>query len=154
MKLYKFRREDNQKIVEVPFGVMMGQDAAGFITLPCGTLARRCAYLEEEEPAPAPPQRRGQHTGTRKIVSDSLGFPRQQLADFERDRKANGFGGVEFAPDPAVPEFVQVHCDSRATFNRYAKHRGMVNKNTFGGVLLSTEEMERAETIARRIYPC
>ena len=44
--MYKFRREDNGQVVEVPFEVMMQQDVAGYITLEDGVQARRCAHLE------------------------------------------------------------------------------------------------------------
>lgn len=149
MKRYKFRREDNQEIIEVPWSVMIEQQG-GFITLEDGTLAKRCA----QAPGKRPPKREQLLAGGRKIVSDALGFGQHQLAEFEEDRKKNGFSGVEFVRDPSVPEFLQVHCSSRAEFNRYVKHRGMVNKGSLGGVRISVEEMERAEEMIRRLYPC
>ena len=145
--MYKFRREDTGEVIEVPWEVMIQQEF-GYITLEDGTLARRCLHLEDHSKA----KRKDSRTGSKEIISDSLGFGEHQLADFEKDRKANGFSGVEFIRDPAVPEFFRVKCSSRREFNRYVAHRGMVNKNSIGGVRFTEEELEGAKEMMRRIH--
>lgn len=146
---YIYRREDNGELIRVEFEVMIRQDSAGYITLDDGVQARRCLHLEDhlhKDP------RNEQCTGTRTIVSDALGVPITQLAEFERDRKKNGFRGVAFKQDPTEPTFYQVHCDSRAELDRYIKHRGYVNRNSIGGVRLSEDEMESARLLVERRY--
>lgn len=142
-RTYIFRREDTGELIEQPFSAVLQQDMAGYITLPDGAQAKRCVHLEEcqkrkvkQAPLPARP-----------VVSDALGFGQHQLAEFEEDRQRNGFGGVEFVRDPAVPEFFQVKCSSRREFNRYARHRGYENKSTFGGVIFSQEDLDRARRL-------
>lgn len=147
-KKYNFRREDNGKIVMVSFEEMMKQQG-GWITLPDGTQARRV-----HDESRMRKKTKEVRTGSRDIVSDSLGFGQHQLDHFESDRKAHGFDGVEFKRDPMVPEFFQVHCSSRAEFNRYVKHRGMVQKTSVGGVRLSDEELRRAEQFAKERFGC
>lgn len=149
-KMYLFRRTDNDAIVEVPWGVMIEQDAAGFITLSDGVQARRCVHLELDRDG-----RQGR-TGESRCVaspspSDTLGFPCQQLATFEEDRVRNGFTDVEFAPDPLAPEFYQVRFGSHDARDRYTRHRGYVNKTGLGGVRLTQAELDRAaEFVGRR----
>lgn len=147
-KKYKFRREDNGKIVWVSFERMM-QQQGGYITLDDGVAARR---VHDEHRI----RRRAKEKryGTRDIVSDSLGFAQHQFEDFEKDRVAHGFTGVEFVRDPQVPEFYQVKCSSRDAFNRYVKHRGMVQKSGIGGVILSEDELRRAEQFAKERFGC
>ncbi len=147
-KTYLFRREDDGQVVEVDFATMMGQDAAGYITLPDGTPARRCLHLETERDG-RPPRKESPYL-EKPIVSDALGFCEEQLADFEEDRRANGFRGVEFVRDPLVPQFFQVKCKSRAEHDRYVKHRGMVNRSYNGGVQLSQEDLDRARILVER----
>jgi len=88
--------------------------------------------------------------GTPDHVSDSLGFGKRQLAEMEADRKANGFGGIEFVPDPQVEGFCQVKYASSSDYDRYARHRGFVNATGVGGVIVSVEELNRAKEIVSR----
>ena len=134
---YKFRREDNGEIVEVDFRTAI-EAHHGWITLPDGVEAKRV------HDSPLRARETCVKTGSRAIVSDSMGFCDFQLQDFEADRKANGFTDVEFVRDPAVPGFMQVKCGSRDTYNKYAAHRGYDNKNSMGGMRLSEEDMARA----------
>lgn len=150
-KTYLFRREDSGEVIEVPFGVMIEQDRAGYITLPDGVQAKRCVYLELERDG-RPEKKREKRDGTRPVVSDALGFTDNQLADFEADRKANGFSDIEFRPDPSEPRFFQVHAGSRESFNRYMKHRGYEQKSSFGGVRLTQEDLDRAREMVERCY--
>jgi len=145
---YLFRREDNDAVVELSFAEAMAADCAGFVTLSDGVTAKRCVHMEgRSKPRPA---RDGSTAPFRMKPSDALGFGQHQLADFEEDRARNNFTGVEFVRDPQVPEFIQVQCDSRQTYNRYAKHRGYVNKNDLGGVILSEKELEGARIMVER----
>lgn len=144
MTKYVFRREDNGELIEVDWDTMMGQQG-GFITLPDGVQARRCTHLENGE-AKTTLQKSdaGLHP---KIVSDTLGCGQYQVEELREDARRNGFG-VEFAPDPAVPEFYQAHVGSVAEWRRYIKHRGLFDKNgrNGGGATLSREQFERAKS--------
>lgn len=152
-KKYKFRREDNGRLIQVSFERMMQADAAGYITLEDGVVARRCRDLEPPLARKAEPRIRTD-TLEKPIVSDALGFPQQQFDDFEADRLANRFTGVEFRRDPQVPEFYQVHFSDRGTWKRYVKHRGYADRNgaNTSKVLLSEREFEQArELVARNL---
>ncbi len=143
MTYYQFRREDNGQIVEVSFQKMMAQ-VGGYITLECGVTAKR-VYDEEVRheqesksamsgPAPA-------------IISDAMGFTASQLPDFEADRVKNGFDGVSFHPDPLEPTFYQAKFSSWKEWERYVRHRGMVDNNgkNGGGAILTADQFERAK---------
>jgi hypothetical protein len=150
VKTYTFIREDNGQSVEVDFETMMQQDTAGFIRLPagCGRMVaarrastgsfRRAAVQEKE-------------TGTKPIPpSDALGFTVHQLAEFEADRVAHGFHGVEFVQDPMEPTFRQVKCSSRREWERYVEHRGFYDKNRTSAVAISADDLERAREMVSR----
>ena len=143
---YKFKREDTGEVIEVSWAVMMEQ-VCGFITLPDGTQARRCYYLEGYS---APSKERVKKPRTKKIVSDAVGFPQNQLDAFETDRVANGFSGVEFRRDPLTPEFYQAHFSSRQEFDKYIRHRGMSNHSSIGGVRLSQRDLDAAAALVGR----
>lgn len=145
---YAFRMDDGT-VIQVPFEKMIEQDAAGFITVD-GQSARRI-----REDAPRKEAARAVTGLDRPIVSDALGFPMEQLGDFERDRQANGFTGVEFRPDPHVPQFCQVHVSSQKEWARYVKHRGMHDRNSRNGsgAALTQEQMDAAAARVREQYP-
>ena len=86
------------------------------------------------------------------VVSDAIGFPIQALADREADRKANGFSGIEFKPDPQVPEFCQVHGASRKELLKYAKHLGYQDQGKTGYLSLSEDDFARARELAGRRF--
>lgn len=90
-----------------------------------------------------------------EIVSDELGFGEYQLNDFEKDRTANGFSGIEFTRDPMVPQFIQVRCKSRSEFEKYAAHRGLPNRtSTLGaGAMITASDLEKAAARAKEMYP-
>jgi hypothetical protein len=136
---YQFIREDNGEVVEVDFEAMMEKDAMGCITLPDGVMAR------ERRPS-SRRQAKGNTNGVeQEIISDGLGFSELQLAEFEADRKAHGFSGVEFKRDPLEPTYYRVHFSGRREWERYIKHRGAFNKNgSRMGVTLAPGELERA----------
>jgi hypothetical protein len=128
--MYQFRIEAGQrgegKIVKVGFEQMMEAEA-GFLTLPDGRTAKRVYPPSEKKSTKVDPG------ATPKIVSDAMGFPISAIKEFEADRVANGHTGIEFRPDPDVPEFVQVHCSSQAAKDRYMKHRAMHDRNSQNG---------------------
>ena len=143
MKKYRFIREDNGKPVDVDFEAMMGQDAAGFITLPDGVAAKR-SYKSDMMSEKR--QRESDGGGCGPIpASDAMGFTVRQLAEFEADRTLHGFTGVEFTQDPHEPTFYQVRCSSRREWERYVKHRGMTDNNHTCGVSISYADIERAK---------
>lgn len=123
----------------------MTQDIAGYVTLEDGTKARRVPSGAGDSLSATAPVASG-----REIVSDSLGFCENQFRDFEEDRVKNGFVGVRFERDPAVPQFFRVHCSSRATWDRYVTHRGMFDRNKHSGATISAEELDRAKAQAVR----
>ena len=140
---YIFRREDNGQTVDVDWETMM-QQYAGFITLADGIQARRVYCEEELTQIEIPiPQTNGREP---PIVSDALGFSQHQLADFEADRRAHGFAGVEFTRDPHEPTFFQARFSSPQEWRAYMKHRGMTDNNSKngGGAALSPSLLERA----------
>ena len=144
--MYQFVREDNGEIVEVDFEKMMEQDAAGFIKLDDGVSARRVQDLPRHE-------KKRRKKGVPEIpVSDALGFTAHQLAEFEYDRKSNGFSGVEFTPDPMCPEFYQVRFSSLKERDRYIRHRGMVDRNKTKGAALSKGDFESARELLGRLF--
>lgn len=150
---YRYRRETDGPggkagtIVEVDFATMMA-GRNGFITLPDGVEARRCWNMDAPlDPRVRPESKMGPQC---RFVSDSLGFPITQLADFEADRKANRITGIEFQRDPTEPGFIQVHAGSRAERDRYARHRGMVDQSKRGSVFLTQEQLDRAAELVSR----
>ena len=150
-KSYLFRRVGDGELLELPFSFVMRQDVLGYVDLPDGGMARRCVALEiqREQEAPATKTRRL----IPEIVSDTLGFGQQHVAEFEADRQTHGFTGVEFIRDLHTPEFFRVKCDSPRTWARYVKHRGLVDKNSRngGGCAISADMLAAAEARAREV---
>jgi hypothetical protein len=147
--MYPFRIEEGQrgagKIVNVSFEKMM-EAAHGFLTLPDGRTAKRVFPPSSKATTKADPG------ATPKIVSDAMGFPASAIKDFEADRVANGHTGIEFRPDPKVPEFIQVHCSSQAAKDRYMRHRAMHDRNSRNGssLILSEDMLNRAKELVSR----
>lgn len=146
--LYKYCREDTGEIVEVDYAAHI-HHSHGWITLEDGVKAKRVRDPEEPRKIVGPKK-----VGTKKLVSDSLGFGKHQLAEFEADRAQHGFSDVEFKPDPMVPEFIQVHFETTAARDRYARHRQYGNKTGLGGVRFTEEELARAEDRVKEQYGC
>ena len=150
--MYQFRIEEGQrgagKVINVSFEQMM-EASDGFLTLPDGRTAKRVFRPNSKmattiEKGSAPP----------KIVSDAMGFPAKAIDKFEADRIANGFTGIEFRPDPDVPEFIQVHCSSQAAKDRYMKHRSMHDRNSRNGsaAILDEQLMSQAKDLVSRLH--
>lgn len=148
---YPFRRDDTGELIEVDFATMLqAEGPLGILTLPCGATARRVRTGDTMSP------RAGTASDVdRPIVSDALGFIGEQLADFEADRVRHGFSGIEFRPDPRVPQFYQAHASSRAEFERYARHRGKQDNNSRNGsgVTLTEGDLKRAAQLVSRGRP-
>ncbi len=145
MKRYKFRREDNGKIIVVPFEKMMEQDVTGCITLENGVVARRVHGADTLTRK----GRREIFAGVNMPPSDAMGFTRNQLDDFVADRDRHGFTGVEFVQDPTEPTFMQVKCSSLKERDRYLRHRGMVDCNRTAGCAITERDLHRAILRAR-----
>jgi hypothetical protein len=141
MDKYPFRREDTGEIVELTFEDMMQQDAAGFVTLPDGGVARRVPTGGFRKRASLP-----EASGSKPWISENLGFGAQFLPEMQADADAHGFKGVEFVQDPDYAGFVQVRIDSPGERARYVKHRGMFDKNGRRmGVAMTQEQLDRAK---------
>jgi hypothetical protein len=137
-----FRREDNGEVFEATFLQSLHQDVAGFIVLEDGTRAKR---VQEYAPPKDLPEVQG-NKGGREFVSDSLGFPAHQLADFEEDRVRNGFVGVSFTKDPGCQWFYQVRISDPTTKEKYLKHRQFADYNRTGTKdFISQEQLDRAK---------
>ena len=152
--MYRYRREDNGKIIEVDWATMMGQDVAGFITIKIKgvevTAKRvhehddlRLATIDIKTPV------------HRTHVSETMGFSRHQLPEMESHRLKNNFSGVEFKPDPDVPGFMNVHIDGPAELERYRKSRNFFDMNSTngGGMPMPPGHMEDAREKILQKYP-
>jgi hypothetical protein len=115
-------------------------------------MARRFRYDADSDSVVEVGKDIGLRGWTAPPVSDALGFGGGQLADFEADRKANGFSSIEFKPDPSVPEFMQVHAGSRREMLKYAKHRGLVDRSTTSTFYLTEDDMQKARELAGRQF--
>lgn len=143
---YQFRREDNDEIVELSFEQMMTQDAAGYVTLPDGVVARRVPTGNLRMRATAP-----QGAPKQKWTSENLGFGDHVLAEMEEDRVRNGFTGTEFVRDPDCPEFVNVEFSSQRERARYMRHRGFFERNgRKSGVTMTQADLDRAADLVNR----
>ena len=143
---YKFRDVETGKIRKFDFETMMAADVAGFVWVD----GRE--YRRVRDPS-SRAQGSGNPSAPKPIVSDAMGFPQQALKDFEADRQAHGFTGVEFKRDPTEPTFYQVHCDSPQTWKRYVKHRGYTDMNSRNGsaAILSLDQIDKAIELAKRV---
>lgn len=146
--MYKFRREDDDSIVKLGFAEMMAQDVAGYVTLDDGVRAKR---VHDGKPIGKPANGR-EMAGAPILPSDALGFTSHQLAEFEADRKRNGFTGVEFVRDKTYEHFWQVKCSSRREWERYVAHRQLIDKNKSSGTALSAGQLERARQDVLKKY--
>ena len=146
--MYPFRREDNGEIVSVSFLEMMEMDG-GFITLPDGVLARR--VYDEEASEPAEKRLVQDAWGGKEHASDSMGFPKHQLAEMRADLERSGCTGITFREEPDTG-FVQVLSNSPGQKAKYAAHRQMPNQSgkLRDSVMLSERDLQRAEEIVSR----
>lgn len=142
MSQYAFEREDNGQIVHVDFQTMMSH-FAGWITLPDGVRAKRI-----HEPT-MKPERIQEHTGP--LVSENLGFGFYQLDEHEAFRQRHGFTGVEFKPDPRLPQYYNVYFSGPAERERYIKARGMADGNSRNGSGAGVTKEELAEAQRRAV---
>lgn len=149
-----FRNEAGEYI-ELPFSAVIDKmDAGGFLKLEDGDWVRRCVQKELERDGKQKVVRceEVKHSINLTMVSDALGFGDHQLADFERDRVANHFHGIEFVRDPTFDRFIQVKCNCPKTYERYMKHRRLIDNNPQTGQLISRAELERAGQIVKDRY--
>lgn len=145
---YRFKREDTGEILEVDFDTAMSA-IGNAIKLPDGVYAIRVHDAKPDTVSVGPTL-----AVDAPMVSDTLGFGQHCLAEMEADRRAGKFDDVQFRRDPKVPEFYQVHCDNRAAFLRYMKHRGYYEKNSLNGsgAMLSQEHLDAMSASMREKY--
>lgn len=145
--MYQYRRLDNDEVIEVDFDTMINQSAGGFIELEIGGVKVEAKRVHDQTVK----VKKVTYATDPPIVSDSLGFGQHQLADFERDRVAHGFTGVEFVRDPQVPEFFQARIGSVKELEAYRTHRGLTDRNSRNGstATVSPKQMAEAEKWAK-----
>ena len=125
---------------------MMEQDAAGYVTLADGVVARRVPTgnlrIRGQRESNAPKA---------EWVSDNLGFGEHSLAEMEEDRVRHGFRSIEFVRDPDCPEFIQVKGSSKAERERYIRHRGLFDKSgRRSGVTITQKDIDDAVRVTLR----
>lgn len=149
---YQFRVVDGQPgcgdMVYVDFETMMNA-RDGLLTLNDGRTAKRV-----NRPSSKMSTKRPVVGATPQIVSDAMGFTDNQFADMERDRKANGFNGIEFRRDPMEPRFFQVVCSSERAKAEYMRHRGFTDQNNNNGsaASISPSQIDDARQMVRDRY--
>jgi hypothetical protein len=142
-------RDDDGNVEQVPFSeAMENMDGAGFLTLSDGRLVRRARDLEEYDPI-----KKHEVVEMRtNYVSDSLGFTKAALPEYQEHLRQSGCKGIEFREDPDVKGFIQVVCDSQAAKLAYAKTRGLqdLNSKNGGSMTLSAYDLKCATELASR----
>lgn len=142
-------RDDDGNVEFLPFAQAMNEmDSAGFLYLSDGRIARRARDLEEYE---RPVKNKEVELRT-NYVSDSLGFTKSALPEYEAHLRQSGCKGIEFREDPDVKGFMQVVCDSQAAKLAYAKTRGMsdLNSRNGGSATLTEYDLRNARELAER----
>lgn len=151
--MYKFRREDNGKVVEVDFATMMEKDAAGYIELEDGVMARQvpAGGNFKRSTSDTAEDRKKWDAWANPLASDAMGFPEQQIEQFRADAEANGFTGIEFVHEPDN-HFYHVESSCPSQWNKYRQHRGFTDRNgsLSSKVMLSEREMEQARELVSR----
>ena len=142
-------RDDDGNVEFIPFSQAMEKmDGAGFITLEDGRIVRRARDLETYEE-----MRRHEAVELRtNYVSDTLGFTKKALPEYQEHLRQSGCKGIEFREDPDVPGFMQVVCDSQASKLAYARTRGMedLNSKNGGSMTLTEYDLRNARELAER----
>jgi len=143
--MYKFRTDDGE-VIDVDFATMMTMDAAGVITLPGGTTARRIrdgqgSFRRQTETVTGGVQM--------EIVSDAMGVPAHAVEDYRRNAAEYGFKSVEFRQDPTSRHFYQAVFKNRAEYRRYMKHRGLRDQNSINGGAHAVSEAELSRLAER-----
>jgi hypothetical protein len=67
------------------------------------------------------------------IVSDALGCIADAVDERRADAQIHGFSGVDFKPDPKVPQFYQAHFSCPDQHRRYIEHCGLTDRNSRNG---------------------
>jgi hypothetical protein len=149
--MYLFKRDDDGTDLYVGFETMMEMDATGKITTTVdgqevtATRVRQSSKAMPVERPTVPP----------KTVSYNLGITGHQLQEELARNEIHNIRGVEFIPDPEVPQFCNAHFDSPESMRAYTKHLGLVDKNSRNGGHngMSQAEFDEAEEMVLRRYP-
>jgi hypothetical protein len=142
-------RDDDGNIEFIPFNQAMNEmDGAGFISLKDGRLARRARDLEQYEEI----KKRDKVELRTNYISDSLGFTKKSLPEFQEHLRLSGCKGIEFREDPDVKGFMQVVCDSQESKLAYARSRGMddLNSRNGGSATLTEYDIRNAVDLVSR----
>lgn len=142
-------RDDDGNIEYVPFNKAMNDmDGAGFLYLDDGRVARRARDLESYEPI----KKREVVELRTNYVSDSLGFTKSALPEYQAHLERSGCKGIEFREDPDVKGFIQVVCDSQESKVAYARTRGLedLNSRNGGSATLTEYDLKNARELAER----
>jgi hypothetical protein len=142
-------RDDDGNVEFLPFAQAMNEmDSAGFVRLENGRVARRARDLEEYEPI----KKHKEVELRTNYVSDTLGFTKKALPEYQEHLRQSGCKGIEFREDPDVPGFMQVVCDSQSAKLAYAKTRGMsdLNSKNGGSATLTEYDLRNAKELAER----
>lgn len=138
---YRGYMVNDEVTIYVGFEDMMRQTTAGYITIQLGEHTYEFRRIRE------PTKKLKDDLELNKpSVSDAAGFPYYQLDDWESFRQRHGFTGVEYKPDPKLPEFYQVHFSGPAERLRYLKEIGKIDGNSRNGAGagVSAAELEEA----------
>lgn len=144
-----YYRTDDGEVIEVTPEVAF--EAGTFLELPDGSFAIRCKRPSSR--LSVKQEKLSQKTILQKPApSDALGFGVGQLEEMRQHAERENVVGVEFLPDPQVPQFYQVHCASEKAKKEYMKSRGFTDRNsTNGGARPFTpEQFEAAKAIILR----
>lgn len=142
-------RDDDGNIEHVDFNKAMNEmDSAGFLCLDDGRLCRRARDLETYTPI----VKQEVVELRTNYVSDSLGFTKAALPEYQAHLERSGCKGVEFREDPDVKGFIQVVCDSQEAKLAYAKTRGLsdLNSRNGGSATLTEYDFRNAKELAER----
>lgn len=144
---------DNGEPVFVSFEEMMAMDVTGTITVKIGSIETTAIRCRGKKATSIPNP--GQKTTTPPVVSSSLGIPASALAEELALNKFHGIKGVEFVPDPLVPEFLNAHIESPDAMRRYAEHLGLTDKNSRNGGhnAMTEQEYDAAKDVVLRNFP-
>ena len=151
--MYEFTRMDNGAIIKVSFEKMMEMDVTGTITVPVGGNMVTAIRCRGKKTSSIP--KSTEKTTTPPVISSSLGIPASALAEELALNKFHGIKGVEFVPDPLVPEFLNAHIESPDAMRRYAEHLGLGDKNSRNGGhnAMTEQEFNAAKSVVMRNFP-
>lgn len=143
---YRGYMVNDEVTIYVDFETMMQQDAGGYITIKLGEHTYDFRRVRDPEK-----KIKADLELNKPLVSENLGFGFYQLDEHEAFRQRHGFMGVEFKPDPRLPQYYNVHFSGPAERERYIRARGMADGNSRNGSGAGITPDELAEAQRRAI---